>query len=226
MAWGKTDAKELLGMEPEELSNKLGKIDSIDNRFAEAQTRTDERFNQLFAKIDELKPKAPPKPDIDPDLAFLERPTESLDERLAPYQQQSQDTRIMLEHRNARERFPNDFDRWGNEIVAVMNDAAPGQRVNPSSWEMAVMVVRGRHAGEIEKDGATDNFRYLEPVSAGLRPDPKATGNMTQGERLMVKKLNNASPFGMTEEKYSKGKARLDKARSARLGEFASVDHA
>jgi hypothetical protein len=226
MAWGKQDATEVLGMEPEEFKTRMGKLDSIDGRLTEAQTKTDERFNQLFAKIDELKPRQAVVPEGDPDLNFLESPTRALEDRLSPLATETLDNSIALAHHEARNRFTKDFDRWGNDIIEVMKEAAPVQRKNPKTWEMAVMIVRGRHAGEIEKDGATDNFQYLEPVSAGVRPDPKSSDNLTQAQRLMVKKLSSVGPQGMTPEKYQNGAKRLDKARSARLGAFAGVSNA
>ena len=221
MAFGKTEPKEIIGMEPDELKAKLDKIDAFEARFGAIEAQTKTGFDGILSRLDGMKPKAEPTPVVDPDISFLENPSASLDARLHPLSQQTTDNTIMLRHRDARERFPKDFERWGNEIVSVMKDASPEQQMNPKSWEMAVKIVRGEHAADIEKDGAQGNYGYLEPVSAGLRSEKPADG-LSNAQREMVKTL---APFGITAEKYNNGQKRLDKSRAERLGRFASVDN-
>jgi|ERR1700734_1695112 len=222
MAWGKADAKEIIGMEPDELRASLDKVGALETQFAtfaEGQTKTTETLNTLMQKFEEAsKPK--PKPDTgDADLAFLAAPDETLRNRLDPLSRQTTDNTIMLQHRTARELYPKDFEKRGTEIVQRMGKLSAQQQCDPQCWTAMVMMVRGEHAGDLEKDGATGNFTFLEPVSAGLR-SAKPQDGLSNAEREMVRTL---SPFGITPEKYANGKTRLDKARAARLGRFAEV---
>ncbi|MHB1952823.1 MAG: hypothetical protein ACYCOU_03660 [Sulfobacillus sp.] len=224
MAWGQSqqvDPKEILGMTPEELGQKLGKIDSIESKLEEFASSQQQTGTQLSTILEKLESAAPKKtPESDPSLDFLSDPATAIDNRLAPYEKQTLDNTIMLQHRTARELYPRDFERWGTEIVKAMSELAPAQQADARVWSAMVRMVRGDHASEIEKDGATGKFAYLEPVSAGLRPDPKNSDNLTPAEREMVKTL---APFGVTPEKYNRGKERLVSSRSARLGRFAEV---
>jgi hypothetical protein len=167
-----------------------------------------------------MAPKAKETPD--PTLDFLTDPENAIDKRMAPFEKQTLDNTIMMMHRNCREQYPRDFERWGTEIVQSMGELSAQQQADPRVWNAMVMMKRGVHASEIEKDGATGKFGYLEPVSAGLRPDPKTSDGLSNAEREMVKTLK---PFGMTAEKYAHGKTRLTESRASRLGRFAGVEN-
>ena len=220
MAFGKTDPSEILGMSQDEFAAKLGEIDSLKTQLTEltaASKKSSEGMDSVLAQLQQLnKPK---EPEDDPD--FISDPDRAFSSRLKPVLEQTLNNSIMLQHNAFRERFPRDFEKWGQEIVKRVGEYSPENQTSPRVWEDAVMYVRGRHADEIEKSGAQGNFGYLEPVSAGLRPDPKTSDNLTGPEREMVRTL---APFGMTTEKYNRGKERLAKARSARLGRFAEVN--
>ena len=221
MAWGKeVDPKEIIGMTPEELSGRLGKIESVESKmveFAGKQDKTDQTLQSILQKLEE---RAKTRETSDPDLDFLANPSDAVNTRLKPLEQQTAENTVMLQHRIARETYPTDFNRWGTEIVTKMGELDIRQQADLRVWTAMVMMVRGMHAADLEKDGATGKFGYLEPVSAGLRPDPKASDGLSNAEREMVRTL---SPFGMTPEKYAKGKGRLEKARAARLGRFAEI---
>lgn len=217
MAFGKVDPKEVIGMTAEELSEKLGKIDSLAARFDESDQKTGAKMDSILSSLESLKPK--PKSDPDPEE------TDLIDEtRFKPLESRTLDNTIMLMHQEARAKYPNEFERWSAEILKRVNEYSVENRANPKVWNDAVMYVRGLHAADIERDGATGSFKFLEPVSAGLRPDPSKSDNLSTGQRLMVSKLSTLGPKGMTAEKYKAGQDRLTRARSARLGDFAGVE--
>ena len=221
MAFGKTDPKDIIGMSAEDLAAKLGKIDEFESKLTEFGTKSKENHDALIAKLDGLAPKPKDEPEPDSDLDFLADPDKALTSRLKPLHDQTLANTIMLQHDVARKANPKDFERWGTEIVKKMAELSPEQQADSRVWTAMVLMVRGGHAADLEKDGATGQFGFLEPVSAGLRPDPKSTENLTPAEREMVKTL---TPFGMTADKYKAGKTRMTKARSARLGRFAEVE--
>lgn len=223
MAWGsqtQIDPKDIIGMSPDELRENLGKIDKFDSRMTEFSTQTTDLINKLTEKIDGLAAKPSSKEDAG--LDFLTDPEESINKRMAPFEKQTLDNTIALQHSATRAAYPKDFERWGSEIVSSMGELSAQQQADPRVWNAMVLMIRGKHAGEIEKDGATGKFAYLEPVSAGLRPDPSKADGLTSAERLMVEKFK---PFGMTAEKYAKGQKRMAEARTARLGSFAGVEN-
>jgi hypothetical protein len=221
MAFGqKIEAKDLIGMEPEQLAEKLAKIDSYDARFTAIQEAQTAATNSILERFEALKPKEPVREQGDPDVSFLANPSDTLNERLKPLSQQTYENTIGLVHRDARDLFPKDFERWGTEIVKKMGELSLQQQADPRVWRACVMMVRGEHASDLEKDGATGKYSYLEPVSAGLRPDPKTSDGLSVAEREMVRTLK---PFGMTPDKYNKGKERLTQSRAARLGRFSEV---
>jgi hypothetical protein len=223
MAWGsqtQVDPKEIIGMTPDELKGSIDKIGAVESKMTEFQDNTSKQLTALMEKIESLTPK--PKETPDPALDFLTDPEGSIEKRMAPFEKQTLDNTIMLRHRDAREAHPKDFERWGGEIVQKMGELSAQQQADPRVWNAMVLMVRGTHAGEIEKDGATGKFAYLEPVSAGLRPDPKTADGLTNAERHMVNKL---APFGVTAEKYARGQKRLTESRAARLGSFAGVEN-
>ncbi len=220
MAFGqKVEAKDILGMETEEFHSKLGKVDSIETRIAAMEEAANKSTSTILAQLEALKPKPAPKEEVDPDVHFLASPNEAISERLNPLAKQTTDNTIMLMHRNARESYPKDFERWGGEIVTKMGELSAEQQSNPQVWRACVMMVRGEHAGDLEKGGAEGKFAYMEAASAEqFRPQHK--DGLSAGEREMVRTLK---PFGMTPEKYNNGKERLVKSRAARLGRFAEV---
>jgi hypothetical protein len=220
MAFGKPDPKEIIGMTAEELSQKLGKIDEFESKLNEFGNKSKENHDALIAKLDGLTSK-PKVEENDTDLEFLADPDKALTNRLKPLTDQTYANTIMLQHDAARRAHPRDFDRWGTEIVKKMGELSADQQSDPRVWKAMVLMVRGEHADQIEKDGATGQFVFLEPVSAGLRPDPKSNENLSPAEREMVKTL---SPFGVTADKYKRGKERLVQSRAARLGRFAQVE--
>lgn len=225
MAWGdktQVDPKDILGMTQDEFGQRLGKIDAVETKMTEFSTNqetTNKTLTELMQKIETLSSK--PKNE-DAALDFLTDPENAINSRMAPFEKQTQDNTIMMMHRNTREQYPRDFERWGTEIVSKMGELNASQQCDPRVWNAMVLMVRGLHASEIEKDGATGKFGYLEPVSAGLRPDPKTTDGLSNAEREMVKTL---APFGMSAEKYNRGKQRLVESRAARLGRFAGVEN-
>lgn len=223
MAWGsntQVDAKEIIGMSSDELKTNLGKIDSVESKINDFSAKTSEMFKTLTDKMDALTPK--PKETPDPTLDFLTDPEESINKRMAPFEKQTLDNTIALQHSAARATYAKDFDRWGKEIVDGMGELSAQQQADPRVWGAMVLMIRGKHAGDIEKDGATGKFAYLEPVSAGLRPDPSKADGLSPAQRLMVEKFK---PFGMTAEKYAKGQERLASARTSRMGSFAGVEN-
>jgi hypothetical protein len=220
MAFGKTDPVEILGMTTEEFQAKLGKIDEFNTNLESIKAETKSGMDAILAKLNAPPERTEITGSGDADVDFLSDPTGTLDTRLAPLHQQSMNNTIMLQHSAARQSWPEDFTRWGTEITQKMGELSAQQQTDPRVWKAMVMMVRGEHAADIEKDGASGNFHHLEPVSAGLRPDPKNSDNLSVAEREMVKTLR---PFGMTPEKYKKGKDRLVSSRAARLGRFAEV---
>lgn len=225
MAWGdktQVDAKDILGMTPDELKTNLGKIDAVETKMTEFSTHQENTAKTLTALMEKIEAMTPKSKSDDAALDFLTDPEGSINTRVAPWEKQTLDNTIMLQHRTARETNPRDFERWGTEIVQKMGELSAPQQADPRVWNAMVLMVRGMHAGEIEKDGATGKFAYLEPVAAGLRPDPKTTDGLSNAEREMVKTL---APFGMSAEKYNRGKQRLVESRAARLGRFAGVEN-
>jgi hypothetical protein len=219
MAFGKPDPKEIIGMEPDELKSKLGKIDSLSTDLEGLKSGQQKVNDTLQSLLEKLTPKVDPKPKEDPP-DFADDPDAAMTARLNPLLSQTMANTIALQHRAARESWPKDFDRWGTEIVQKMSELSADQQADGRVWKAMVLMVRGDHADQLERAGAEGKFGFLEPVSAGLRPDPSKSDNLTNAEREMVKTL---SPFGVTAEKYRKGKERLASARSARLGRFAEV---
>lgn len=210
MAFGsKPTAEELIGMSPDELKSQLGEISSLKTRLEEMGTQTTSKMDSILSTLEALKPK----PDDDQD--FIADPDKALDARLNPLRDQTLANTIMIQHQKARELYPKDFERWGQEIVKKVSEYSTENQCNPGVWKQCVLVVRGEHAADLEKDGAKGNFGFLEPVAAGLRTDPKNSDGLSREERAMVSKL---SQFGVTPEKYAKGKQRLESARLARLG--------
>ena len=223
MAFGtKVEAKDLIGMTSEELGGRLGKIDGLDARFAKLEEDQRKANETILQRLEALAPKEPVKEAVDPDIDFMSNPTRAMDDRIKPLSQQTNDNTIMLMHRQARETYSKDFDLWGKEIVELVGTYSPEHQGDPRVWQNSVMVVRGRHATDIEKGAASGSFTFLEPVSAGL-VDPKSNDGLSPEQRKMVSKLNSIAPQGMTPEKYQRGVERLAKSRNARLGSFAEV---
>lgn len=219
MAFGSPKPEEIIGMSPDELKERLGKVEALESKL---NAFSEESKTGIAAILEKLN--TPTKKEeitsADPDVEFLADPTGTLRKNLDPVAQQTAANTIMLQHSAARGRFPVDFERWGTEITKKMSDLSTQQQCDSRVWDAMVYMVRGEHAGDIEKDGATGKFSFLEPVKAGLRPDPSHSDNLSVAEREMVKTLK---PFGMTAEKYQRGKERLVASRAARLGRFAEV---
>jgi len=220
MAFIKTDPKEVLGMDQSELHDRLGKIDAVEARLAAMDGERKKDTSTILAQLEAMRAKPQEAENVDPDISFLSSPSAALEDRLRPLTQQTLENSILLQHRNARETYTNDFDRWGSEITQKMGELSAQQQADPRVWKAMVLMVRGDHASELERDGASGKFNYLEPVSAGLRPDPKTSDGLSSAEREMVRTLK---PFGMTAEKYNQGKDRLIKSRASRLGRFAEA---
>jgi hypothetical protein len=223
MAFGKVDPVEVIGMSADELKGKLDSAASKDDLKAvtDGQTALQNTLTSLQQSIESLKSKPKDDSGSEGDLDFLADPDKVLNSRLKPLTDQTYANTIMLQHDAARKAHPRDFDRWGTEIVKKMGELSADQQSDPRVWKAMVLMVRGEHADQIERDGATGQFGFLEPVSAGLRPDPKNNENLSPAEREMVKTL---SPFGVTADKYKRGKQRLVESRAARLGRFAQVE--
>jgi hypothetical protein len=116
MAWGdKVSAKDILGMETEEFHAKLSKIDEYEKKFSALEEAQRTSTSTILERMEALKPAPPPKETVDPDVAFLANPSNAIDERLKPLSQGLLDNSIMLMHRQARESYPKDFERWGTE---------------------------------------------------------------------------------------------------------------
>ena len=221
MAWGdKVAAKDILGMETEEFHAKLNKIDEYETKFKALEDAQRTSTSTILERMEALKPAPPPKETVDPDVAFLANPSNAIDERLKPLSQGLLDNSIMLMHRQARETYPKDFERWGTEITQKMGELSANQQADPRVWKACVMMVRGEHAADLEKDGAQGKYSFLEPVSAGLRPDPKTADGLSDDQRKMVRHLRNLGPKEMTPEKYQAGVHRLRVSRNARMGSF------
>lgn len=219
MAFGKQDPAEILGMTQDELKQKLDRIESLEAKlteFGDASKKSSEGVASILQTLEAMKPKK----DED-DLDYLADPEKVIEKNLQPLADQTLNNTILIQHRNARDNYPVDFSKWGTEIVKRMAELPAQQQADPRIWRSMVMIIRGEHAEDLEKSGAKGDFSFLEPVAAGLRPDPKSADNLSSGERHMVKKL---SPFGITAEKYQKGKKRLEEARTARLGSFAGLE--
>jgi hypothetical protein len=214
MAFGKTDPSEVLGMSQDEFQARLSKLDTYEERFAAIQEESKKATEGVTAILQRLEAMQPKEEEGQDDLT---------DDPLKPLANQTLNNTIMLAHRTARELYPDQFKRWGTEIVKKMADLSPQQQADDRVWKAMVMMVTGEHAADLEKDGAEGKFSFLEPVSAGLRPDPKSSDGRSTAERLMVKKLAHLGPKELTADKYKAGKANLEKARSARLGSFAEV---
>lgn len=213
MAFGsKPTAEELIGMSPEELKSQLGEITTLKSRLEEISGQTTSKLDSIASALDGLKPQ--PKTDDDE----FDDPNKDLNDRLNPLRDQTLANTIMIQHQRARESFPTDFQRWGAEIAKKVSEYSAENQCDPRVWKQCVLVVRGEHAADIEKDGWQQKPSFLEPVAAGLRSDPNKGDNLNSAQRVMVEKLRFAGPVEMTPDKYRKGSDRLAKARLDRLG--------
>lgn len=209
MALLKQDPSEVLGMTQDELKERLGKIDALESKLSSLDDTTKQstsKMGEILSALEALKPK--PEPELDDDEP----------DPLKPLTERTLANTIMLQHQAARQTFSTDFERWGTEIVKKMSELSADQQADPRVWKAMVLMVRGEHAADIEKDGWQQKPSFLEPIAAGLRPAPDTSNTLTGEERRMVKVL---SPFGITPEKYQRGKSRLEKARNSRLGSFS-----
>jgi hypothetical protein len=214
MAFGRTDPEAIIGMTPDELKDRLGKIEALETRLQSLDEGTREQSTKLEAilsTLESLKPKPePPDPVLDPEGA--------LDARLGQIHNQTLANTIMIQHQKAREMYPRDFEKWGPEIVAKVGEYSPEHQCDPRVWKNAVLVVRGDHIQDIEKDAWNHSPIYLEPVSAGLKRPKGDDGGLNPAERKMIEHLRHAGPVELTPEKYRRGQERLAKARLERLG--------
>lgn len=154
MAWpnGKVSAKEILGMEPDELKQKLEGAASKDDLNA-IRTQNEENRNLLISLQQSLaKLTAPPPPDPDPNIVadkndpvtqVLTDPAGFVSRQTAGVEQTALQARADVLEMRARQKYAGAFQQFGDALTAAAQRFPVSARANEGFWDAHIRQVVG-----------------------------------------------------------------------------------
>ena len=211
MLWGKKDdelPKELQGLTPEQIVEKLKAVGDSAARISELQASLAEKETtlgtltqeqqQLKQKLEELEKNTPPKKidgvDDDEPATLWSDPEAFIKNQTKSTELTALMAGMMSAKLYARQQMSTQdstiFGRYEKEIDQVINSYHPQQRVMPQSWINALTYVKGLHMDEIlkaQKDG-TDFF--AEPPTRGVEPPPAPEDKLSSDEEEMCRRMH------------------------------------
>lgn len=134
-------------------------------------------------------------------------------EELPVYKSQVETVRRIARSENA-----DAFKRWGSEIEAEVSKLSPEDRLNPASYERAIVEVKSRHHEEIlteDRDRIRNEEReklrkeladqgYLPPVARGSQGSKRGADELTRAAAALdADERGIADSLGITYERYA-----------------------
>jgi hypothetical protein len=227
--WGNKTltAKEILGMEPEELKGKLDSAASKDDVKAatDAVDGMKSTLAQLQLSIAALTSPPPPPPDPsiqadqnDPTTQILTDPGGFVSRATAPTQNLALETAAGLYEMRAHNANPAIFQKYGQQIMDSIKNFKLADRANPGFWDWHLRTYLGDKLmkGEIEASsypslmgGSSFAPNSGDPVDPNKGFDPEVAAYLTERkvplekaaaiQQIMVK---NGDPIDI--ERYKK----------------------
>lgn len=194
--------EEFKGKSPQELAAMLTAEREGRKKF---ETEMTGKFDQLSRTILDNSPKKvaadpdpeeekPPNPRLDPEGYYnhLHR------KNVAPLAREAFERFADIERDRAKVRF-KDFDKYGDEIDAMVNQLPPELKAKRGSYETAYRIVKSQKLEEMEaKQEGREAAGFAESPSTPQRPKDTPRREYSDKERLVMKE------FGMSEEEYTK----------------------
>jgi hypothetical protein len=152
MAWQKQmTAEEILGMNPEELRNKLDS--SVKKEDLTEITSKQEEFGTTLSAIQASLAKLTSQPETpnptlqadldDPTTAMLTDPTGFITRHTQGIANTASATRADLNEMRARQAYPGAFSKYNEELVAGANKFSLDQRSQPLFWDFHIRTFMG-----------------------------------------------------------------------------------
>lgn len=154
MAWPQKGltAKEILGMEPTELQAKLDSSASKAdleklNTAVETQNQSLAAIQASLAKLT-AAPPTDPDPNIqldqnDPTTQVLTDPAGFIRRQTDPIAQTAIQTQADLNEMRARQKYPQHFNQFGEELVSKAGNFSASQRAQPGFWDFHIRTILG-----------------------------------------------------------------------------------
>ena len=211
MAWpnkATVSAKDILGMEAEELKTKLDSAASKDDVKAatDAVEGLKGTIGELQAALAKLTTPTPqPDPNIqadvnDPTTQILTDPAAYIGRQTAGMGQVALKTAADVNEMRARQKYAGAFQQYGAELMKDLDKAPLAMRAGEGFWDFRIQLVVGEKAlkGELESG-------YPSLLgNSGFAPD--STGNVKDPNR----------GFTADQAAFLKGKVPLEKAEGIR----------
>jgi hypothetical protein len=202
--FGKQDddvPEELKGKSPEDIVKALKKAEAAEAAAAKADelegrltTQTTE-FEAMKAKLAMLEANQPPpanepppepaSPWIDPEK-FVADQTKSIANTAL---MSGMMTAKMYCQQNLGERDLKIFKKYEQEIVQLVGQSVPEQRVMPQTWFNMLMYVKGIHEMDIKKAETDHTDFFAETASRGSEPPPEDTDKLSPEEEEVCRKF-------------------------------------
>jgi len=174
MAWrqGQVTAKEILGMEADELKTKLDSAASKDdlktiNTAVEESKSTLAAIQAQLAKLTAPEPP-PPDPNIkldadDPTTQILTDPAGYISRQTAGTQQVAAQARADVLEMRARSKYPGVFAKYGEDLMTRAQNFSLAQRAQEGFWDFHIR----SYTGEKVLSGEVDSGSYPSLVGSG-----------------------------------------------------------
>jgi hypothetical protein len=164
MAWpnrGTLTAKEILGMEPDELKAKLDSAVTKDDMSKTTSTLEEQgnALSEIRAMLNKLTAPPDPEPDPileadanDPTTQILADPTGFVGRQTAGLAATAAETRADVLEMRARSKYPQVFAKWGDQLMESAKRFSAAQRSQEGFWDFHIRTFSGDKLlkGEIE----------------------------------------------------------------------------
>jgi hypothetical protein len=188
MAWsqrGQVSAKEILGMEPDELKSKLESsatkedLTKLNTEF-ESQKGT---LSEIQAMLKKLTAPEPPAPDPnvkldadDPTTQILTDPAGFINRQTAGTQQVAAQARADVLEMRARQKYAGIFQKYGDDVMEKAQQFSLAQRAQDGFWDFHIRTFTGEKflRGEVEPGSYPSlvGSSSFAPNSSGDVDDP------------------------------------------------------
>jgi len=237
MAWpgnrGQLSAKEILGMEPDELKTKLDSAVTRDD-LASTTAKLEEQgsaLSEIRSMLASLTAKPAPEPDPnikldadDPTTQVLTDPAGFVQRQTANIGETALQARADVLEMRARQEYPGAFAKYGEALMQAANNFPVSARAQASFWSAHIRMVVGDKfiKGEIESGSypslvGSSSFAPNSPGSdndpnKGFTPDMAAffkERNVPLEQAAKIKKLmsENGEPISIENYKGVMGRA-------------------
>jgi hypothetical protein len=164
MVWpahGTLTAKEILGMEPDELKTRLDGAATKDDltKATSAIEQQGNALSEIRTMLNKLTAPPPPEPDPateadanDPTTQILTDPSGFVGRQTAGLAEQAAETRADVLEMRARTKYPQVFAKWGDQLLETARKFSASQRAQQGFWEFHLRTFTGDKLlkGEIE----------------------------------------------------------------------------